>query len=132
MAHPHHHAVSSAKHWGGQPEEYMPIHNWFDETKAHHGDFRHRALRHHSEGIFLMERIFGETFVLSTGRVIPTRWVGEQHVREDMGFIPSASQWLIQIQAAPWMVRGTVALEKELEAANVASEDRPVLLGNPA
>lgn len=34
-------------------------------------------------------RPFGPTITLSTGRIIPTRWVGEQHVREDLGFIPS-------------------------------------------
>ena len=24
-----------------------------------------------------------------TGRVVPARWIGEQHVREDLGLIPS-------------------------------------------
>ena len=32
-----------------------------DESKAHFPDFRHRALRHHTERIFLAERIFGVT-----------------------------------------------------------------------
>lgn len=32
---------------------------------------------------------FGSTITLSTGRIIPVRWIGEQHVREDLGFIPS-------------------------------------------
>lgn len=53
MAHPYHHALSSVKQWGGQVDDYLPIHNWFDESKAFIGDFRHRALRHHAEGIFL-------------------------------------------------------------------------------
>jgi hypothetical protein len=52
MAHPYHHAVRSARLFGGKPEDYLAIHNWFDESKAHLADFRHRALRHHSEGIF--------------------------------------------------------------------------------
>jgi len=84
MANPYHHALSSVKKWGGKPEDYLPIHNWFDETKAHFADFRHRAMRHHSEGIFLMEKIFGPTLQLSNEMVIPTRWVGEQHVKEDL------------------------------------------------
>lgn len=29
--------------------------------------------------------IFGATVTLLTGLVIPTRWIGEQHVREDLG-----------------------------------------------
>lgn len=114
MAHPHHHAISSAKQWGGTPDDYIQIHDWFDETKAHHADFRHRALRHHAEGIFLCEQVFGRTLQISTGRMVPVRYIGEQHVREDLGFIPSATDWLKQIQAAPWMVRGTVNLEREL------------------
>jgi hypothetical protein len=83
MAHPYHHALSSVKKWGGVPEDYIRIHDWFDESKMIIADFRHRALRHHAEGIFLAETIFGSTITLSTSRVIPVRWIGEQHVRED-------------------------------------------------
>jgi hypothetical protein len=105
MAHPYHHATSSAKRWGGTPEDYLGIHEWFDETKAHHADFRHRALRHHAEGIFLCERIFGVTLTNSDGRAIPVRWVGEQHVREDLGVIPAATDWLREIAPRAWMAR---------------------------
>ena len=37
----------------------------------------------------MLETIFGPTISLSIGRVIPTRWVGEQHVQQDLGLIPS-------------------------------------------
>ena len=105
MAHPYHHARSSVKKWGGVVEDYLAIHQWFDESKAILADFRHRALRHHAEGIFMAERVFGVTVTLSTGRVIPTRWVGEQHVREDLGRIPSFVDWARTIRAEPWMGR---------------------------
>ena len=105
MAHPIHHALSSAHRWGGQPEDYLAVHNWFDESKAFHADFRHRALRHHAEGIFLAERIFGVTIRISTGRDIPVRWIGERHVKEDLGWIPSAGDWLKAIQPQSWMMR---------------------------
>lgn len=59
MAHPVEHAQSSARKFGGRPEDYLAIHRWFDESKAFFPDFRHRALRHHAEGIFLAERIWG-------------------------------------------------------------------------
>ena len=49
MAHPYHHALSSVKKWGGVPEDYIRIHDWFDESKMIIADFRHRALRHHPE-----------------------------------------------------------------------------------
>ena len=80
MANCYHHALSSAKKWGGTAEEYMPLHNWFDESKMIIADFRHRALRHHAEGIWMLERFFGATITVSTGRVVPVRLIGEQHV----------------------------------------------------
>jgi hypothetical protein len=54
MAHPYHHALSSVKKWGGEVSDYLPLHTWFDQSKAIAGDFRHRALRHHAEGIFML------------------------------------------------------------------------------
>jgi hypothetical protein len=110
MAHPYHHAESSARKYGGRPESYLPLHAWFDQTKELMADFRHRALRHHAQGIFEAERVFGVTIVvkLDDGRIrqVPTRLLGEQHVREDLGFIPQASDWLLAIQPTSWMLRG--------------------------
>lgn len=76
-----------------------------DQSKEITADFRHRALRHHAEGIFMAETIFGPTLTLSTGRIIPTRWVGEQHVKEDLGLIPSFADWAKAIRPEPWMGR---------------------------
>lgn len=103
MSHPYHHAVSSTKRWGGTTEDYQAIHDWFDATKEHYADGRHRALRHHAEGIFECERVFGVTLTNSDGRAIPVRWVGEQHVKEDLGRIPSVKDWLKHITPQPWM-----------------------------
>jgi hypothetical protein len=33
------------------------------------------------------------------------RILGEQHVREDLGRIPTAADWLREIKAQPWMNR---------------------------
>lgn len=112
MAHPYHHALSSVAKWGDTVEDYLPIHEWFDESKAFLADFRHRALRHHAEGIFLAERIFGPTLVLTGGRVIPVRWVGEQHIKEDLGRIPTASDWLRHIKPQAWMGCRAAALSE--------------------
>jgi hypothetical protein len=105
MAHPYHHALSSVKKWGGTVDDYIEIHAWYDQSKEIIADFRHRALRHHASGIGQCEAIFGTTITLSTGRIIPTRWVGEQHVREDLGFIPSFADWVKAIRPGPWMGR---------------------------
>ena len=115
MAHPYHHSLSSVSKWGGTVDDYLAIHNWFDESKTITADFRHRALRHHAEGIFMTEALFGTTTTLSTGRVIPTRWIGEQHVREDLGFIPSFADWAMAIRPKRWMGRAPKVIQGEEE-----------------
>src|SRR3546814_3683523 len=42
MGHCYHHALSSVRKWGGIAEDYLPLHQWFDESKAITADFRHR------------------------------------------------------------------------------------------
>ena len=78
MAHCYYHALSSVRKWGGTVDDYLPLHQWFDQSKAILPDPRHRALRHHAEGIFMLEAIFGETLVNADGRVVPVRLVGER------------------------------------------------------
>jgi hypothetical protein len=104
MAHPFHHAESSARKYGGEASEYLKYHQFLDASKSHMADFRHRALRHHSDGIFQLEALFGSTITLSTGRVLPVRFIGEQHVMEDLGRIPTVQDWLAKIQPESWML----------------------------
>ena len=99
------HSLSSVRKHGGKPEDYQRIHDWFDETKSHYADFRHRALRHHSLGIFWVEEKFGLTITNSNGVVIPVRIIGEQHVKEDCGFIPTVKDWLSGIPMEPWQIK---------------------------
>ena len=107
MAHPYHHAVSSVRKHGGTVGDYLPLHQWFDSSKECFCDFRHRALRHHAQGIYEAERVFGPTIVNSNGKPIPTRILGEQHVKEDCGGrIPSLADWfrcIRCIRPEPWM-----------------------------
>ena len=110
MSHPYHHACSSARKHGGTPEDYLALHDWFDASKEHLANFRHRALRHHTQGIFEAERVFGPTIKNSEGKEIPTRILGEQHVREDCGRIPTLWDWLSKIPGESWMINN-VALE---------------------
>jgi hypothetical protein len=105
MAASYHHAMSSAKRFGGIAADYLPVHDWFDATKATMGDFRHRALRHHTLGIFDAERLFGTTIMNSYGRSVPVRLIGEQHVIEDCGYLPTPQDWLRCLKPEPWMNR---------------------------
>jgi hypothetical protein len=52
----------------------------------------------------MLERLFGTTITLSTGRVLPVRVVGEQHVLEDLGRIPTVQDWLGKIPPESWML----------------------------
>lgn len=113
MAHPMKHAESSARKFGGKAEDYLAIHAWFDESKAFVADFRHRALRHHAEGIFMAEKIFGVSITNSDGKEVFVRYIGEQHVREDLGRIPSFQDWIQGVPIEPWMY-GQKLVTKEL------------------
>ena len=103
MAHPIHHALSSAKRFGGEPGDYQAIHDWLDATKELYADFRHRALRHNSHGVFEAERVFGLSITNSTGKEVPVRPIAEQHITEDLGFVPPPSEWLRWIEPQSWM-----------------------------
>ena len=109
--HPYDHAKSSARQHGGVPEDYLALHDWFDASKEFYADFRHRAVRHHAQGIFEAERVFGPTI-----NGVPTRVLGEQHVREDCGRIPSLQDWLKNIKGERWMIspgRGPATVAEE-------------------
>lgn len=123
MAHPYHHAVRSARLFGGVPGDYQAIHDWFDESKAHIADVRHRALRHHSEGIFLCEAIFGTTLTNSVGKAVPVRTIGEQHIKDDLGWIPSVKDWLQHLQFRPWM--GQTPFHPQLDERTNADAESP-------
>ena len=109
MSHPLHHSISSVKKYGGIIEDYISIHNWFDETKAWVGHSKHRMFRHHSEGIFECEQRFGMTITNSDGKQVYVRYIGEQHVKEDcFGYIPSAKEWVRAMESGKpeeWMIR---------------------------
>jgi hypothetical protein len=107
MPHPLFHAESSVRRFGGRIDDYLPLHTWMDASKASFADFRHRALRHHSFGIFEAEHHFGVAITLADGRRIPVRLILELHVKEDCGgVIPTVADWLAGLPRRGWMSRG--------------------------
>jgi hypothetical protein len=96
------HAKGSVSRWGGKPEDYMAIHDFLDSSKACMPDMRHRAVYHHALGCYLVERIFGHTLVNSDGREVSTRDVAEQHIIQDLGFLPSVEDWLDELPMSTW------------------------------
>jgi hypothetical protein len=105
MAHPWHHAQSAARRFGGVAQDYVAIEQWFDQTKAHIPDCRHRLVLHNSFGIFLCEQVFGVTITrASDGQTVPTRLTAELHVREDFGGrIPTLEECLRGTPIEAWM-----------------------------
>lgn len=97
------HARSSARKYGGKPEDYFDIHQFMDSTKSALADVRHRALLHSSWGCFIVEQVFGVERTNSDGRKYSPRDVAEDHCIEDLGFIPSVERWLGNMKIQTWM-----------------------------
>lgn len=109
------HAKSSAKKWGGSPEDYIDIHEFIDSSKKIIGDSRHRSLYHHTEGVWLCQEIFGRT--VKAGRAeIPVRLIAERHVIEDLGWLPSPADYIKHTTLATWM---SGAQRKELPLSHL-------------
>lgn len=100
MSKPLIHSKIAAKKYGGQSSDYIRIDSWFDSTKAHIPDARHRLLLHNSFGIYLAEQLFGELVVTPKGDIIKMpyitnsdniqvsiRDIAELHVLHDIGRI---------------------------------------------
>jgi hypothetical protein len=100
---PYVHAQSSVKRYGGKVEDYLPIHERIDSTKSAHAEVTHRCVFHSAFGIYIIEEIFGRFITNSDGKQVFVRDIAEQHVLEDLGFIPSLSDWLKEMPPQPWM-----------------------------
>jgi hypothetical protein len=117
MSKPYEHALLSVKKWGGVPQDYLPIHDFMDSSKAHVADMRHRAILHSSFGIYLAEQVFGHMIRITKKAgewvvnpccdedfaTVSVRDIAEQHVIQDLGFIPSVQQYLDHLTLADWM-----------------------------
>lgn len=125
---PYKHARISAKKFGGIPEDYLDIHTWFDHTKGHIADVRHRALLHNAWGIWLSESIFGDIIIMpdgtpkktsyitnSEGEKVQVRDIGEQHVLDDLGRIPSVEEAMRELPMLRWL-GGPIRKQKVISA----------------
>jgi hypothetical protein len=112
MSKPIIHAVSSARRFGGTPEDYLAIHEFMDSSKCCMADNRHRALTHNSWFIkAVLPKVFGQqlTVTLEDGREkqVTVEDIGEQHVLEDFGgVIPTPQDYLGLMEYAGWLNNG--------------------------
>ena len=103
MSPPFVHAERSARRWGGTPADYLPLHAWFDATKGHLPDVRHRLLLHNSFGMLLAEQVFGPALTNVDGQRVCVRDLAQQHILEDLGFVPTVADCFATTPCLPWM-----------------------------
>lgn len=100
---PYEHALRDVAAFGGVVDDYLKIHDWFDQTKAFLPDMRHRAVLHNAWGIFVCEQVFGVVVENSEGKKIPTRTLAERHVLADLKFIPTFEQCFGALPFHDWL-----------------------------
>jgi hypothetical protein len=106
---PYLHAESSAKRFGGKPEDYLDIHELMDSSKAAYPNNAHRVITHHSWfTTIILPKIFGHMRENSDGRRYSVKDVGEYHILEDFKgkFIPSVQDYLENLIVTEWMNNG--------------------------
>ena len=108
MSKPYVHAKSSARRYGGMPEDYLDIHQLMDSSKSAIPSNLHRVMTHNSwfigaDGI--LEKLFGVIRKNSEGKEYSVRDIGEQHILEDFGmrFIPTPQDYLEKTPVEDWM-----------------------------
>lgn len=119
----YYHAVISAKKFGGIPEDYQKVHDFIDSSKSSMPDIRHRAILHSSFGIFITEKVFGTTIKNSEGKEVPVRLIAEEHVHDDLGFIPTVEHWLQELPIYQWM-SGAAKKDESVAPDNAAIKYR--------
>lgn len=100
---PYLHAQKTVRKYGGEPEDYLPIHDFLDSSKQNFPDMRHRAMLHNSFGIYIAERVFGTFIVNSENKKVQVRDVAEMHIIEDMGRIPTVGDYLRGMPMYDWL-----------------------------
>lgn len=88
------HAQLSARKHGGNIDDYIKIHEFIDMSKAAMPDMRHRAVLHHAMGCYVVQETFGIYYQNRDGVNISTRDIAEEHIIQDLGWIPTVEDYL--------------------------------------
>ena len=122
MSHAYYHAVSSSNAFGGVPDDYLEIHEWFDRSRKGTSSILHRMLAHHTAGIADAVEHFGSTITISTGRKVPVSLIGEQHITEDLGFVPTLDDYIGMMSCPRWASKKAKLLHRRLHERVDTSE----------
>jgi hypothetical protein len=116
------HGKIHTKKYGGHPNDYADIDDFIDSTKQAVADVRHRAVLHSAFGCYLVERVFGRTRINSDGKEYSPRDIAEDHIIQDLGFIPTMEQYLNNMAIQPWM-SGTEKSNTAVKRKHIKLED---------
>ena len=58
---------------------------------------------HNTFGIEICERIFGDFIINSENKEIEVRYIVINHIREDLGFVPTVKDWCKELNHKSWM-----------------------------
>mgnify|MGYP001618311505 CR=1 FL=1 len=76
----------------------------------------------------MCESIFGSTIKLTgVDKRISVRLIGESHITEDLGYVPSVEDWFMNIRSQRWMMRGKEARVAVSENNKLAIEARKAI-----
>lgn len=117
-----HHAKSAARKWGGTPEDFIDVEEFIDSSKKIIGDSRHRSIYHHTEGVWLCQRIFGRVLRIEGEHrdiEVPVRLVAERHILEDLGWLPSPKDYIDGMILTSWM---SGASRREVPLADILGD----------
>lgn len=116
------HSVSSAKAFGGKPDEYDAIHQWMDRSRAGTDRLMHRMLAHHTQGIRDCVEHFGDTITISTGRRVSVQLLARQHVMEDLGFVPTLDHYAELLRCPRWASKPAQLLFSKINTLSASDE----------
>lgn len=118
------HSESSAKKFGGIPDDYIAIHKFLDMSKLFIADWRHRCLLHNTFGVALCELHFGDFYTLpSNGVKVCTRTIAETHIIEDLHCIPSVELMLHEMPIRPWMNGFTLTDKRAMQNVKILTTE---------
>lgn len=111
------HSKSSVKRWGGNVNDYMPIHKLLDSPKATMNNNTSRMLTHNTWFAYeVIPLIFGYNIINSDGRSVDVVDIAMLHISEDYKhkFIPTPQDFLKHMVVQPWMHNGIKPIDNPI------------------
>lgn len=88
------HSHLSVRKFGGQFEDYIPVHRFLDSSKLYFHHVKHRSVLHNTYGVEIAVEIFGDALENTDGKQISVRDVAIAHLKEDLsGKVPTLNDW---------------------------------------